>query len=110
MLEACPDNEWRLLVVLARYGGLRIPSELVGLTWDDVDWDRGVMRISVPKKEHLPGQETREVPIFPEIRPHLLQAAEDASEGSTHVIEQVVAKKELEPTDAFRENHQAFRG
>ena len=102
VLEACPDNEWRLLVVLARYGGLRIPSELVGLTWDDIDWDRKVMRISVPKKEHLPGQETREVPIFPEIRPYLLQAAEDASEGSTHVIEQVVAKKKWNPRTRFR--------
>ena len=101
VLEACPDNEWRLLVVLARYGGLRIPSELVGLTWDDIDWDRGVMRISVPKKEHLPVQETREVPIFPEIRPYLLQAAEDASEGSTHVIEQVVAKKKWNPRTRF---------
>ena len=60
------------------------------------------MRISVPKKEHLPGQETREVPIFAEIHPYLLQAAEDASEGSTHVIEQVVAKKKWNPRTRFR--------
>ena len=38
-LDACSSNEWKLIVVLARYGGLRIPSELTHLTWDCVDWD-----------------------------------------------------------------------
>ena len=28
VLEACPDIQWRLIFALARYGGLRIPSEL----------------------------------------------------------------------------------
>ena len=27
VLAVCPDNQWRLLIVLARYGGLRMPSE-----------------------------------------------------------------------------------
>src|SRR5262249_3775589 len=27
VLEACPDAEWRLIVALSRYGGLRCPSE-----------------------------------------------------------------------------------
>jgi site-specific recombinase XerD len=32
VLATCPDNEWRLIVVLARYAGLRIPSELEEVT------------------------------------------------------------------------------
>ncbi|MEX2139967.1 MAG: phage integrase SAM-like domain-containing protein [Pirellulales bacterium] len=32
VLAACPDNEWRLLFALSRYGGLRCPSEHLALT------------------------------------------------------------------------------
>src|SRR5262249_25024115 len=35
ILTACPNAEWRLIVALARYGGLRCPSEVVALTWAD---------------------------------------------------------------------------
>ncbi|MGA2799501.1 MAG: phage integrase SAM-like domain-containing protein, partial [Thermoguttaceae bacterium] len=37
IIAACPDAEWRLIVALARYGGLRTPSETFALTWADVD-------------------------------------------------------------------------
>ena len=30
VLDACPDNQWRLLFSLCRYGGLRCPSEPAG--------------------------------------------------------------------------------
>ena len=86
VLDACPDNEWRLIVVLARYGGLRIPSELVDLTWDRVDWQAGRFTVVVPKKEHLDGHETRVVPIFPEIRPYLEKAFDEAPEGAVYVV------------------------
>lgn len=36
-IDAAPDAEWRLLFALARYGGLRVPSEPPGLRWADVD-------------------------------------------------------------------------
>jgi hypothetical protein len=32
VLEACPDAEWRLILALCRYGGLRCPSEVLTLT------------------------------------------------------------------------------
>jgi integrase len=38
VLGACPDAEWRLLVALARFGGVRTPSESLALQWADVDW------------------------------------------------------------------------
>jgi integrase len=39
-LDACPDHEWRLLLALARYGGLRTPSEPLALEWADLNWER----------------------------------------------------------------------
>ena len=86
VLAACPDNNWRLLIVLARYGGLRIPSELQQLTWGDIDWHGGKFTVRVPKKEHIDGHEKRIVPIFPEIRPYLQQAFSEAPEGGVHVL------------------------
>ena len=34
-----PDNQWRRLFALCRFGGLRCPSEPLVLRWDDVDWE-----------------------------------------------------------------------
>jgi integrase len=86
VLEACPDNNWRLVLVLARYAGLRIPSEVERLTWSDIDWSGRKFTLRVPKKEHLDGHETRIVPIFPEIEPYLRQAFDEAPTGSVHVL------------------------
>ena len=38
IIAAAPDAEWRLIVALARYGGLRTPSKTFALTWADVNW------------------------------------------------------------------------
>jgi len=81
VLAACPDNEWRLIVVLARYAGLRIPSELEELTWERIDWEHNRFTVVVKKKEHIDGHGTRTVPIFPEIRPYLEQAWAEAPSG-----------------------------
>jgi integrase len=69
VVEACPNDEWRLIFALARYGGLRCPSELATLKWDDIDWKNGRFVVfDTKRKRH---QETREVPLFPELRPFL---------------------------------------
>jgi integrase len=44
ILDACPDAEWRLIVALCRYGGLRCPSELLPLRWTDVRFRAAVKR------------------------------------------------------------------
>jgi integrase len=85
VVEACSDSEWRLIVAMARYGGLRMPSELASLTWDRIDWNNGWFTVFVPKKEHLDGHAERRVPIFPELRPHLERACDEAPEGSVFV-------------------------
>ncbi len=86
MIEACPCNQWRLLIALARYGGLRTPSEPLLLKWSDVNWERSTILIHSPKTEHHEGKETRLVPMFPELKPHLEQAFHDAKPGTEYVI------------------------
>jgi integrase len=85
VLDACPDYEWRLLVALARYGGLRTPSEVFALTWPDVLWDSDRFRVRSPKTERQ-GKPERLVPLFPELRPYLAEAFELAEPGALHVI------------------------
>ncbi len=86
VLEAAPDAEWRLIIALSRYGGLRCPSEHLALAWDDVDWEHSRLRVTSPKTARHAGHESRLVPIFPELRPYL-EAAWDAVEpGTEHII------------------------
>lgn len=49
ILAACPDDEWRAIVALSRYAGLRCPSEIMLLRWGDVNWDRGRLTVRSPK-------------------------------------------------------------
>lgn len=86
VLAFCPDNQWRLLFALARFGGLRTPSESFNLQWADVDWERSRVRIRSPKKESDESAGERVIPLFPELRPHLEEAWDLAEEGATHVI------------------------
>jgi len=86
IIAACPDAEWRLIVALARYGGLRTPSETFALTLDCIDWERGRVRILSPKTECHAGREARYIPLFRELRPHLEAVFDAAEPGTTHVI------------------------
>jgi len=86
VLDACPDAQWRLLFALARFAGLRCPSEHLALSWADVDWERGRFLVHAAKTEHHPGHGTRWVPIFPELLPHLRQVFEEAEPGVVHVL------------------------
>lgn len=71
LLDACPDQKWRTIVALARYGGLRCPSDVLSLRWQDVDWTGGKIVVQSPKTEHHAGKATRTIPLFPELREQL---------------------------------------
>lgn len=86
VLDACPDAQWRLVFALCRFGGLRCPSEIVRLTWSHIDWDNGRMTVPSPKTEHHPGGESRQIPLFPELVPHLQEVFEQAEPGMEFVI------------------------
>jgi integrase len=86
VIDACPDPEWRLVFALARFGGLRVPSETRLLRWTDIKWDEHRMSVRSPKTERHKGKALRIVPIAPELMPYLLDAHARAEEGSVHVI------------------------
>lgn len=86
IIEACPDAQWRLIVALARYGGVRTPSEMLSIRLQDVDWERERSRVESPKTEHHEGKECRVIPIFPELRPYLEAVWEDAEPGTEFLI------------------------
>lgn len=86
LLEAAPDVEWKLIIALARYGGVRTPSETFALKWGHIDWEHGRFTVHSAKTEHHKGKGTRTVPIFPELRPLLIEAFEQAEAGTEYVI------------------------
>lgn len=86
ILAACPNIEWKLIFALARFGGLRTPSETLLLRWQDINWSQNRMLVRSPKTEHHPGGESRLVPIFPELSPLLTLALAEAEPGSGYVI------------------------
>ncbi len=67
VIEHCPTTEWKLLFAFARWIGCRIPSEIQGITWNDVDWQNNAILIRSPKTEHC-GKGERLVPLFEEVR------------------------------------------
>ena len=86
ILNACPDADWRLIVALARFGGVRMPSEALTLKWTDVLWDSGRIRITSPKTEHHANGAERIIPLFPELRKYLQDSWDVAEDGAVHCI------------------------
>ena len=63
---------------------LRRPAVPLGTSWPrwgDVDWERNRITVHSPKTEHHEGRESRQIPIFPELRPYLEEVWEQPSRG-----------------------------
>ena len=86
LIDACPNNDWKLIIALNRFAGLRCPSEVKSLLKANVDWDRSRMTIISPKTEHFEGKETREIPIFAEVRPYLKACCDALPRGEKFVL------------------------
>jgi integrase len=71
LLGKIPDPELQLVIVLARWCGLRIPSEIRELRWRDVLWDKNRIIVRSPKTEHHAGKGIRMPKLFPIVRRHL---------------------------------------
>lgn len=80
-LDACPSSQFRLVIALARYGGLRCPSEMKPLLWEWLDWESRTLRVLAPKTKTI-----RTIPIYPELRPHLEQVWDEAAEGVPEIL------------------------
>jgi integrase len=85
VLDAAPNWEWRVIIALARFAGLRVPSELAGLTWADVNWQNRRLVVRSPKLERTASGGIRVVPILPDLLPHLQAAFEAAPDGEALV-------------------------
>jgi len=86
LLDQCHGPEYRLLLIVARYLGVRVPSEIVPLRWQDVDWENMRIVITSPKTKRHRGGDKRLCPIFPEVAPALREAWEAAPDGSEWIF------------------------
>jgi integrase len=101
VLVACPGSEWRALVGLCRYAGLRCPSEVGELTWADIDWNSGRLTVRSPKTEHYGHDHAvRLVPISPRLRV-ILTDAFDAAPDRQSLVVPVASRKTANLRTAF---------
>ena len=84
---AAASPEWQTIIALARFAGLRCPSEVLSLKWEDVNWEANRFTVNSSKTEHHAGKAYRVVPIFAELRPYLEEAWDRAEEGAEFVID-----------------------
>ncbi|MEJ7595639.1 MAG: site-specific integrase [Planctomycetaceae bacterium] len=84
IIDACPDSQWRLIIALWRFAGLR-KMEIFQLRWEHVLWDQGRMLMTIPKTKHHEGKGIRIVPIG-DILPWLEESFNEAPEGSQRLI------------------------
>lgn len=91
LIDATPDLEWKLLLAMARYLGVRVPSEPFSMTWDCVNWAENWIRVPSPKTAGH-GKAYRIVPIFPPVRPRLEAAFEPARERESYIFARLRAR------------------
>ncbi len=87
VLDACPNHHWRTIIALARFGGLRNPSETLSLRWQGIDWDASRIVVTSSKTEHHAGKASRTIPLFPELRP-ILAEVDLVPEGAFYVVDE----------------------
>lgn len=85
VLEQAPDTQWRAIIILARYAGLRTPSETLSLRWSDVLWDQNALIITAPKLEGT-RKHKRRMPMLPEVQQVLLELVELAEKGEEFIV------------------------
>jgi integrase len=83
------DPELKLVLMLARFAGLRVPSELRAMRFSDIEWEHDKIYIRSPKTEHHKGGEGRYIPLFHQVRHSLLEAFDRAGGGSDKVFSNV---------------------
>jgi integrase len=83
------DLEFRLILALARFAGLRCASEVLALEWSHVNWHAGTLTVPSPKTEHHHGGEQRVIPIFADVLPHLRAVFDATIPGTKHVIDRL---------------------
>lgn len=87
LLDACPCQDWRCIIALARIGGMRAPSEVLRLRWTDINWEKSRFYVTSPKTERYKGKAGRVVPLWPALREELETLFfRENTEGTEYVI------------------------
>lgn len=107
LLNELPSAEWRALVALARFAGVRVPSEPVRMTWADIDWANRSVRIESPKTAHHAGRSERFCPLFPELERYLHEAFDAADVGEANVFPML--HRDITPQALRKPMHAAMR-
>ncbi len=81
-----------MLFALCRFGGLRCPSEVLGLRWSDIQWERGRVKVRSPKTAKQ-GKAERVVPLFPELLAELNALYDIAQPGLMCSADSYVVKR-----------------
>ena len=87
VMEYAPDAEWRLIIALWRFGGLRRSSEVLRLKWEHILWDQGKIIVPSCKTAIHEGKEQRIIPIFEELEAPLRDCFEQAEPGAVYLVE-----------------------
>ena len=82
VIDAAPSTEWKALIAFCRLVGPRVPSELAGLSWSDLDFENRRIILRSPKTAHHGGDHAlRSCPMFPELVPYLEKLTELVGPG-----------------------------
>ncbi|GAB5442063.1 MAG: hypothetical protein Fues2KO_24120 [Fuerstiella sp.] len=84
VIDAAPDDQWKALIALWRFAGLR-KMEPLQLTWGDVLWDEGKLRVWSTKTSNHAGRSMRYVPLR-DVRPYLEAAKPEGAKPEDRII------------------------
>jgi integrase len=98
LLDACSNQDWRTIIALSRWGGLRCPSEVLSQKIADIDWEKNRITVTSPKTEHHDGGGSREIPLYPELHDELLRACEAAPDGAVYLVNESYRKAAISPS------------
>ena len=84
VIQAAPHAEWRLLIALWRYAGLR-KMEPIDLTWNDALWAEGKLRVRSSKTKRHKGKGVRYVPTR-DVEEYLNDAFALAEKGQEYMF------------------------
>ena len=89
VMNACSNAESKAIIGLARFAGLRCPSEIIPLKWKHIDFIAGTINVTSPKTKNS-GKGMRMVPLDPDLAKLLIAVKPGSSEDP--VISELASK------------------
>jgi integrase len=101
LMKACICQEWRVIITLARVGGLH-PCEILVLRWSDIYWDKHRFQVFNSKLAQYEGKFRRETPLFPKLAKELEKLrAIPGNENQEYVINRYPNREEINLVTQF---------